>query len=293
MKDLFNPRPAVYWADLLGCVALAYAGFYFAHRADLPVVARVGLFLLSSLAFYRAALFTHELVHLNSSEMRGFRFAWNLFIGVPLLVPSFLYYTHLEHHRPRHYATHQDGEYLPLGRGPLRAIFFFLVSGLGVPLLAVLRFGVLTPASWASKSLRALIHRYASAMVIDPSYARPVPAPKEWRIWRIQEVLCLLYLIAVGVAVATGFIHWSWVLEAYAVAVFVLTINAVRTLAAHRYRFLPDEPHSLVEQLLDSVNHPRHPLVTEVWRRSACGSTPCTTCSPACRITPSPKPTGV
>jgi fatty acid desaturase len=101
--------------------------------------------------------------------------------------------------------------------------------------------------------------------VIDPSYARPVPAPKEWRIWRIQEVLCLLYLLAVAALVAARVLPVSWVVQAYAVAVFVLTINAVRTLAAHRYRHAPDESHTLVEQLLDSINHPRHPVVTEVW----------------------------
>src|SRR4051812_13129627 len=265
VKDLFAPRPAVYWADLIATVGVAYAGFYFCHNVRLAWPARVALFVVSGLAFYRAALFIHELVHLNGSELRGFRFVWNALIGIPWLVPTFLYYTHLEHHRPRHYGTRHDGEYVPLGRGPVVSILLLPLSSLGVPALVALRFLVLTPASWASRSLRALIHRYASALVIDPSYARPVPAPREWRIWRVQEVLCLLYLLTAGVLVATRVIHWSWVLQAYAVAAFVLTINMLRTLAAHRYRHTPDEPHTLTEQLLDSINHPRHPLLTEAW----------------------------
>ena len=115
---------------------------------------RLGCFVVSGLAFYRAVLFIHELVHLNGSELRAFRFVWNALLGIPLLVPTFLYYTHLEHHRPRHYGTHEDGEYLPLGRGPVAGIILFLLTGLGVPALAVLRFLVLTPASWASRSAR-------------------------------------------------------------------------------------------------------------------------------------------
>jgi fatty acid desaturase len=265
VKDLFEPKPLFYWTDLVLSVAIAYATFYLAHRHESLTWVRLGCFVASGLAFYRAVLFIHELVHLNGSELRAFRFVWNALLGIPLLVPTFLYYTHLEHHRPRHYGTHEDGEYLPLGRGPVIGIMLFLLTGLAVPALAVLRFLVLTPASWASRSARALIHRYASAMVIDPSYARPAPAPRERRIWRIQEVLCLVYLLAVAAALATRTIGWSWIIQAYALAVFVLTINAVRTLAAHRYRHLPDEPHTLVEQLLDSINHPRRPLVTEIW----------------------------
>jgi fatty acid desaturase len=265
VKDLFRPRAAIYWADLLATLSVAYPTFYLAHRTDLPLASRVVAFVVSGLAFYRAALFIHELVHLNRSELRGFRIAWNALAGIPLLIPSFLYYTHLDHHRPAHYATSHDGEYLPLAKGPLRGLLLFVGSGLVVPALMVARFLIMTPASWASSKLRALIHRYASAMVIDPAYARPEPTPVQRRVWRLQEVLCLLYLLAVGALLVSGRVHWSWLVQAYALAAFVAVINAVRTLAAHRYRHETDEPHTLVEQLLDSINHPRNALVTEVW----------------------------
>jgi fatty acid desaturase len=264
VTDLFNPGAAIYWTDLLLCVAVAYPSFYFAHDGSLPWAVRGALFLLSALAFYRAVLFTHELVHLRE-PFNGFRFAWNLFCGIPLLVPSFLYYTHLDHHRPAHYATDKDGEYLPLARGPVLALVWFLGQNVFVPAIVVLRFTVLTPLAWISCKLRRLIHRYASAMVIDPSYARPEPSSKQRKIWRMQEVMCLVYLLSIAALVATGNIHWSWILQAYVLAVFVLMINGVRTLVAHRYRHETDEPLSLVEQLLDSINHPHHPLLTELW----------------------------
>jgi len=101
--------------------------------------------------------------------------------------------------------------------------------------------------------------------VIDPAYARPAPTPAQRRVWRVQEVLCLLYLLAVAALLATGRLHWSWLVQAYAMAAFVAVVNAVRTLAAHRYRHETDEPHTLVEQLLDSINHPNHALLTELW----------------------------
>jgi len=265
VKDLFQPSGAIYWADLLVCIAVGYAAFYFVHDAGLHWAARAGLFVLSSLAFYRAVLFTHELTHLGGNEFTGFRVAWNLFVGMPLLAPSFLYYTHLDHHRPKHYGTHRDGEYVPLAKGPIWAVILFVVNSLWVPALVVIRFLVLTPLAWSSRKLRVLIHMYASALVIDPKYARPRPAPREWRIWRVQEVVCLVYLLTVGTLLVTGVIHWSWLVQAYAMAVFVVTINAVRTLAAHRYRHATGEPLSLTDQLLDSINHPRHPLLTEVW----------------------------
>jgi fatty acid desaturase len=265
VADLFEPRPFVYWTDLLLCASTAYAGFFAAHRDDLHWAARLVALALCGLAFYRAVLFTHELVHINGQKMRGFRFAWNALIGIPLLAPSFLYYTHLDHHRPRHYATQLDGEYLPLAHGPLRAILGFLAGGLFVPVLVVVRFLVLTPASWCSLKLRGLIHRYASALVIDPTYARPSPDARERRSWRIQEVLCLLYLLAVAFLLLTGRVSWTWLAEAYLIAAFIVTINALRTLAAHRYRHEPEGPYSLVEQLVDSINHPRHPLLTEIW----------------------------
>ncbi len=265
VKDLFTPSPAIYWADLLITSAIAYSGFFLAHRHTLHPAWRAAAFLVSCLAFYRAALFTHELVHLGSGAFKRFRIGWNILTGIPLLIPSFLYYTHLEHHRPKHYATHHDGEYLPLARGPWWTIVMFVVNSLWIPALTVVRFLILTPLCWTCRPAREWIHRSASALVIDPRYQRPLPTPDEWRVWRVQEVICFVYLLTVLILVAIGLLHWSWVVQAYSMAAMVVGINAVRTLAAHRYRHDNDEPHTLIEQLLDSINHPNWPILTGVW----------------------------
>ena len=50
------------------------------------------------LSLYRAVVFIHELAHLSPGRVPGFRVAWNLLCGIPLLVPSFLYGSHRDHH---------------------------------------------------------------------------------------------------------------------------------------------------------------------------------------------------
>ena len=59
-------------------------------------------------------MFVHEIVHLPEKKFVAFRVVWNLLCGIPFLVPSFTYYTHLDHHRRKTFGTKHDGEYLPL-----------------------------------------------------------------------------------------------------------------------------------------------------------------------------------
>ena len=53
-------------------------------------------------------------------------------------------------------------------------------------------------------------------------------------------------------------------LQAYATAVFVLLLNALRTLAAHRYRS-DGRPMHFLAQVLDSVNYPHRAWLSELW----------------------------
>ena len=50
-------------------------------------------------------------------ELPAFTVAWNALVGVPLLIPSFLYEgVHTDHHRQSCYGTEADPEYVPFGR---------------------------------------------------------------------------------------------------------------------------------------------------------------------------------
>ncbi len=238
------------------------------------------LFVLSCLFIYRSALFIHEIVHFRTGTFRVFRFVWNLFCGIPFLLPSFTYYTHLDHHRRKHYGTERDGEYLPLGHQSPWAILYYLSQSLVIPGLAIVRFLILTPLTWLIPPVRRLVYRRASSLVMDPSYVRPLPDRDMLRVWRLQEFGCFLFCAVIGVFLIRGLepganpygphplrrgvLPMGFLLQAYLTGVFIVLINSIRTLGAHR--FLNDgREMTFIEQLIDSVNYPRRPLLTGLW----------------------------
>ena len=277
--EFFTPNPWIYWPDFLLSWSVGIAAFYVVDFPEMVVAdpnwhwpVRIVAFLISSLLIYRCSLFIHELVHIRSGEFNAFRFVWNLLCGIPFLIPTFVYYTHLDHHRRKHYGTKEDGEYIPLARLPAWQILFYLSQIFVIPALAILRFGVLTPLTWLSPKLREWVHRHASSMIMDPTYIRPLPTAKTLRMIRFQEVLVFLFIwfIALRMLWAGGILFDeklppTFLLHAYLTGVFIVGINALRTLGAHRWTHLGEEEMTFVEQMLDSVNYPKNPVVSGLW----------------------------
>lgn len=272
IADLTQPKPAIYWIDFLLTIITGHA-FFFSIVYSLRNLERtaavwawvafayVGVIFL----FMRATMFIHELVHLQRDTMRAFRVVWNLLCGIPFLLPSFLYYPHVDHHRRKHYGTDHDGEYLPLSHSPRWFLIGFALQGFYVPPLAILRFAVISPICWIYPPARTIIHRHASTMVIDPFYQRPAAGMRVQRIIVMQEVLCFLWcwgFLAVNLR-AGGVSDPIWPLI-YAVGVGAVTINALRTLGAHRWINREGEM-TFEEQLLDTLNFPDRPWITELW----------------------------
>jgi fatty acid desaturase len=265
VKDLFTPNPAIYWADFLLSTVVAMVCFCLVRRVLTPNSPPQALaFIVCGICFYRSVLFTHELVHLRDKTFRVFAVVWNLLVGIPLLMPSFMYYTHVDHHMRKHFATEQDGEYLPLGTTAPWHILVYLCQPLVIPILAVLRFMVFAPLSWISPSFREFIRRRASSMVMDPMYIRPLPTRKVMLIFRIQEVLCFLWTIGVATAMISGKVPIGFLPTAYLLSVMVLFLNVLRTLGAHRYTNAGGDI-TFVAQLLDSVNYPNRPFLSGLW----------------------------
>lgn len=272
-EDL-RPKPWRYWADLLASWAGLMAGLQVLQLASLPWTLRAAAFIVAVILGYRSALFIHEIAHQPQDELRWFRVTWNLLVGIPFMIPTFVYTTHLDHHRRRSYGTSHDGEYLPFGTRPVWHLLVYLAESFVIPILAIVRFGVLTPLTWLGRPLRDWVHRHASSMIIDPRYLRPLPTEKQLRLVRLQELACFVFLLIAGTLVVLGWYGLGpldpWALpQVYAVAVTIILINAVRTLGAHRYvydrRAANDQPLSFTEQLLDSVNYPNRPLLTTLW----------------------------
>lgn len=271
VADLFEPRPVVYWTDFLLSAAVAFASL--AGLALLVEMSWTGplawvvwclLFVVCALSAYRAALFTHELAHFRRGTFQGFRLTWNALFGIPLLMPSFLYHTHSAHHARPNYGTARDGEYLPLVEGSRWYWLLMLVEPWLMPVVAVSRFLILTPLSWLIPSLRRWLERRVSALAIAPEYERPAPLPAELRSWRVQEAACFAAAVIGAVLLASGLVSPLHAAQIYAIAVFALTINAVRTLGAHRYRH-GYSPTTFIDQMLDSVNYPQSRILGPLW----------------------------
>ncbi len=89
-RDLVNPDPRIYWPDMLISAALGYVAMAGAILLE-PLWLAVASGIVAVLALYRAGLFIHELTHIRPQALPGFRLGWNALVGVPLLVPSFMY----------------------------------------------------------------------------------------------------------------------------------------------------------------------------------------------------------
>lgn len=269
VRDLFEPRPAIYWADFLVTILLGYATFVVCRHWDalLPLVvsaevpswlsvgARTFFFACACVLNFRAVNFIHEVVHLPDRKFWLFKATWNLLCGVPFLTPSFTHEVHLDHHRRRIFGTTVDGEYLALGRLSRWWIALYLSQALWGPPLAILRFGVLTPLSWLSPRIRAWVHQHLSSLVMDPRYIRPLPGPAKLRAIRWQEGLCFAWIVSVTiVGLNLGLARFaSFLAQAYLMGIVMILLNCLRTMGAHRFHGDGHEC-TFVEQLLDSVN---------------------------------------
>jgi fatty acid desaturase len=261
--DLIRPSPAVYWSDLIASAAVVFAGLAAAVAAE-GVLRWLGG-VVAALALYRALSFIHELTHLRSDEVPGFRFAWNALIGVPFLAPSFLYEgVHNVHHLQRCYGTAEDPEYLPLARGPRRAMIAFVAIAALAPLGAFLRFAVLAPLSVIAPRLRQTVVARYSAMVINPAFRRKDVAAARTAAWRAQEIAAWLWSWTLVALAASGGVALRAVLTGAAVMSAGMIVNQLRTLVAHAWDG-DGEPMSLDDQVMDSVNVPPPGLLPALW----------------------------
>jgi hypothetical protein len=88
---------------------------------------------------------------------------------------------------------------------------------------------------------------------------------------RLQEFFCFLWIWFIVLRLATSFgilfdkpLPLTFLLHAYLTGVFIVGINAIRTLGAHRWTNDGGQM-TFVEQMLDSVDYPKNPLVSGLW----------------------------
>jgi len=259
------PNPVIYWADFLASTVLAYSAaalFLMAPRWGVPAAGAWLAWLVAGFALFRVGTFMHEIQHFRRGDVRGFAFAWNLLYGVPFLMPSFMYEHHADHHSLRRYGTREDGEYLPLGRGPLRRLVYYVLEIPALPVLAVLRFGLIVPLSFANRRLRRWLLERASSYGINLANRRQVPDRALYGESALADLGGFLVVAVAAALLVTGGLPGSWLWRLYLLAMLALGLNWIRTLFAHRY-LRGGEPGTRLDQLRDSITVSGHPWLTE------------------------------
>jgi len=263
-RDLNVPRPAIYWADLIASSLAGYGALFIAMTANLTGVALLAG-LVAIIALYRAGSFIHELTHIKKGSIRGFRLIWNLLIGIPLLIPSFMYEgVHNQHHAKTYYGTANDPEYLPLALMKPWTLPLFLVAALLAPVGLLFRFAILAPLSLLSRKLRSRVVARYSGLQINPRFRRPAPEGEFARDWALQEAAASIWSILLITLTATGIVPLKAAIIFLGVTSGVMFLNQVRTLVAHLWEN-DGEPMSVTAQYLDSVNVPPPATLPALW----------------------------
>ena len=263
-RELHKPNLTIYMADLTLSAVIGWGALFLAIASS-TLAATLGFGLVAVLALYRGVSFIHELSHLDSRVMRNFRLYWNLVVGIPVLIPSFMYEgVHNLHHVRTRYGTDRDPEYLPLAHmGPAKIATFVLGSAL-VPIGLLVRYALLSPLSLLLPSLRGLVVERYSSLIINPAFRRAKPEGEAARSWTMLETLTSLYAMGWIALVATGVVPFAWLATLLLVISGIAVINQLRTLGSHLWEN-EGEQLSVTEQYLDSVNVPPPSILSAIW----------------------------
>lgn len=253
VEDLMQQRPWIMWTDFLLTLTVAYttASTYLLNPFGNWLATLC--FPIAVISLYRLSMFIHEIVHFRQHQMPGFAKTWNLIAGVPLLMPSFIYESHIGHHSSQHYGTERDGEYLPLGLGSFGYLVQFLLQIFILPLYVFCRFLVAAPISLLHPKLRRWTLERYSSLVINFRHRREIgPGGFGWFAFFV-EMLCMLRAWALVSVVGLGIAPWTRFPAIYLLACCALGLNHLRTMAAHRY-CSDGDTMSHDDQFLDSTN---------------------------------------
>lgn len=250
---LHRPRPAIYWADFLACVAIGWPAFALAVAASGSGAAWLAG-AVAAFALYRAVLFIHELSHLASGAVPGFHAAWDALAGFPLLVPSLMYVgSHGEHHKAQIFGTSADPEYAPFAHWSAWRLVAATLGLLLVPAALVLRWGLLVPLGWLVPAVRDFAIGRLSTLVVNTAYLRKPPKGVLKKRWQREELACCAVVWLAAAGLATGALPLRALAVWYGVVATILMVNHLRTLGAHLYEH-EGGAMTLDEQVADSIN---------------------------------------
>ena len=261
-KGLGEAKRGIYWSDMLLSAGVGYAGIA-AAILSANLVVQIAAGVVAALALYRALMFIHELTHIHRDALPGFRAAWNLLVGIPLLTPSFMYEgVHVIHHKRTQYGTVEDPEYLPLALMKPWSLPLFVLVAMLLPVALLVRFGVLYPLGLVIPAVRRFTWERFSALSINPVFRRK--APEGDFVGRVQWQQAGASVWAIALIGSVFVIGWKPLAAALAILSLAAVLNQLRTLVAHLWEN-EGEPMTVTAQFLDSVNVPPPGMVGEIW----------------------------
>jgi len=264
IKEFETPRPVIYWIDVSITTGLFWGSLLLCFLHD-KIEFKLLFGLASSLLLYRAMLFVHEIVHLKKNAVPGLWTFWNCTLGIPLLMPSYIFESHHDHHARERYATDQDPEYDFYTTSHIGILLLYLVSGLYMPIVLLMRQLVLVPLSYLVPAIRKFLDEQGSSATIHPRYRRTKPINKEkLREWRGCEALsCLVSFICIG-AILLGWLSWLFLIHLLAISALSFTLNNFRSVTSHRFE-LSHGPFDFDKQVTDSLNFDQGIFWVHLW----------------------------
>jgi fatty acid desaturase len=261
-KGLGEAKPGIFWPDMLLSAGIGYAGIALAIASGALGV-KIAAGLIAALALYRALMFIHELTHIHRDALPGFRTAWNILVGIPMLTPSFMYEgVHVIHHKRTQYGTVEDPEYLPLALMKPWSLPLFVLIAMLLPVALIVRFGVLYPLGLVIPAVRKFTWENFSSLSINPEFRRKPPEGDFVGRVRWQEAGASVWALLL---VASVFVFgWQPLATGIVILSFAAVLNQLRTLVAHLWEN-EGEPMTVTAQFLDSVNVPPPGIVAEIW----------------------------
>ena len=283
-RDLNVPDARLYWTDFLASAVTGYGALALAATTSSTLVMLLAG-VVSILALFRAGSFIHELTHIKKGELGGFKLGWNLIVGVPLLIPLFLYEgIHNLHHAKIRYGTVEDPEYLPLALMRPWTLPVFLIAAALAPLALLFRFAVLAPLSLLVPRLRKLVVERYSGLQINPHFRRKPAEGELARQWRWQEAAASVWALSHIAMAVSGILPLQAILVFLAITSGTMLLNQTRTLVAHLWEN-DGEPLSVTEQFSTASTSRRRGRWPNYGPPSACATMRSTICFRGCPTT--------
>lgn len=260
--NFFQVKPIRYWLDFVVSVTIAYTAGTIYLESPLFSWPQLVAFPITVFWLYRTGSLIHEVCHLSNYEMRPFKVAWNLVVGVITLNPSpFFTRHHRDHHTQRFYGTPQDPEYVVnvWRRGSWLGLFGYVGLIALFPLLVFLRF-LLVPLTYLHPRLREWTLTRASSMTFNWRYVRKMNPRDRWSI-AAMEWLCWLRASMIPLMVIFGVTHWTRMPQLYLLGFAALLLNQLRQLADHHFES-EGKNLELSDHIRDSCNYTSRDALT-------------------------------